>query len=204
MEAFRLAAGGALLSPTQPTPRDKENCDPERNPEKPQNDFSLGICWRIWAHFFLTPARNSFSGLTNERNFPVPSKLRPVGVATFGHRVPRWRGPTLHQRTHLKTEVHGYRNRRHRAGKASLCRPRRERKWQSRTGVARSPEHQHAPCPCQKHRAAVPPVRAPHLPGLCGTAHCAAADGGLPTDVGSSDWLESTLLASPQPKPSTQ
>ena len=76
LEAFRLAAGGALLSPTQPTPRDKENCDPERNPEKPQNDFSLGICWRIWAHFFLTPARNSFSGLTNERDFTVPMARR--------------------------------------------------------------------------------------------------------------------------------
>ncbi len=40
-------------------------------------------------------------GLTNERDFPVPSEPRPVKVAVYGTAVPRWRGESFHQRTCL-------------------------------------------------------------------------------------------------------
>ena len=39
------------------------------------------------------------AGLTNERDFPVPSEPLPVRVAVYGNKVPRWRGQTFHQLT---------------------------------------------------------------------------------------------------------
>ena len=56
LEAFGLTTGSAFLAPAQPAPGDKDNCGPKRQAEKPKDDFALGICWRIWAHF-LTPAK---------------------------------------------------------------------------------------------------------------------------------------------------
>ncbi len=35
--------------------------------------------------------RGSSIGLTNERDFPVPSEPHPVGVAVYGNKVPRYR-----------------------------------------------------------------------------------------------------------------
>jgi transposase len=42
-----------------------------------------------------------FVGLTNERDFPVPSESRPGRVAACGNQVPRCRGQTFHQLTYL-------------------------------------------------------------------------------------------------------
>ena len=39
--------------------------------------------------------------LTNKRDFSVPSDPRPVRVAVYGNRVPRWRGEYFHQLTGL-------------------------------------------------------------------------------------------------------
>ena len=36
-------------------------------------------------------------GLTNERDFPVQSEPRAVGIAVYGNGVPGWRGQTFHQ-----------------------------------------------------------------------------------------------------------
>jgi hypothetical protein len=41
------------------------------------------------------------SNLTNGRDFPVPSKPRPVRVAVYGTAVPRWRGKSVHQLTYF-------------------------------------------------------------------------------------------------------
>ena len=40
-------------------------------------------------------------GLTNDRDFPVPSKPRPVGGAIYGNIVPRREVRTFHQFTCL-------------------------------------------------------------------------------------------------------